>query len=143
MARGFGPIKVMPAGALGEEAVAGMHGFRPGRLAGSDDLVDDEIGFRRRRRPDMHRIIRHLDMQRVLVGVGIDRDGRDTHAAGRLDHAAGDLAPIGDEDFLEHASPAGTDRSALPLARPVKDHACRSIGGRERRPERSRMEEGP
>ena len=110
IALGFGPMKTMPCllqrraegGALGEEAVAGMHGFGAGRLAGLDDLLGDEIALRGRRRADMHRLVGHLDMHRVAVGIGIDRDGGDPHLPRRLDDAAGDLAAIGDQDFLEH-----------------------------------------
>ena len=89
-------------GALGQEAVARMHGFGAGLLASLDDLLGHEIALRGRRRADMHRLVGHLDMHRVAVGVGIDRDRRDAHPARRLDDAAGDLAAIGDQDFLEH-----------------------------------------
>ena len=54
------------------------------------------------RRPDQDRLIRHLDMERVAVGLGIDRDRCNPHAPGGLDDAAGDLAAIGNQDSLEH-----------------------------------------
>ena len=112
IAFGFGPMKTMPScfqrraegGALGQESVAGMDGFGAGRLAGRDDLFGDEIALRGRRRADMHRLVGHLDMHGVAVGVGIDGDRRDPHLPRRLDDAAGDLAAIGDQDFLEHAA---------------------------------------
>ncbi len=44
----------------------------------------------------------HLDVQRLAIGVGIDGDRLDAHLARGLDDAAGDLAAIGNEDFLEH-----------------------------------------
>ena len=111
MALGFGPMKTMPALAerdrerlaLGQEAVARMHRLGAGLPAGGDDLVDQQIALRRGRRADMHGLVRHLDVQRVAVGVGIDRDRLDPHPAGGLDDAAGDLAAIGDQDVLEHA----------------------------------------
>ena len=89
IALGFGPMKTMPCcferraegGALGQEAVAGMHGLGAGRLAGLDDLFGDEIALRSRRRADMHRLVGHLDMHGVAVGVGIDGDRRDAHLA--------------------------------------------------------------
>ena len=62
----------------------------------------DEIALRGGRRPDMHRLVGHLDMHGVAVGVRIDRDRSDAHLARRLDDAAGDLAAIGDQDLLEH-----------------------------------------
>ena len=89
--------------ALGEKAIARMHGLGAARLAGGDDLVDDQIALRRRRRADRHRVVGHLDMQRVAVGFGIDRDGCDAHPAGGLDDPAGDLAAIGNQDSLEHS----------------------------------------
>ena len=101
--------------ALGEKAVAGMHGLGAGVAAGLHDPVDDEIGLRRRRRADMDGLVGHLDMQRVRVGVGIDGDGLDAHLAGRLDDAAGDLAAIGDQNLLEQSFPRPASESLMRL----------------------------
>ncbi len=87
---------------LGEETVARMHRFGAARFAGRDDLVDHQIALRRRRRPDGNRGVRHLDMERIAVGFGIDRNGFNPHAACGLDDPAGDLAAIGNQDALEH-----------------------------------------
>src|SRR5205823_9694423 len=73
------------------------------RLAPFQILVDDQIALRRRRRADADRCVRHPDVERVLVGVGIDRDRLDPQAPSRLDDPAGDLAAVGDENALEHA----------------------------------------
>src|SRR6266700_612589 len=89
--------------ALREEPVAGMYGFRPGLAAGLDDLLDDEITLGRRRRPDEDGLIGHFDVERVAVSLGIDRDRRDAHAAGGLDHPAGDFAAVRDQNSFEHA----------------------------------------
>ena len=97
--------RLRKGGALGEEAVAGMHGLGARSSAGVDDLVDDEIGFGGRGGADEHRLVGHLDMQRVLVGVGIDGDGLDPQPPGGLDHPAGDFAAIGDQDLVEHGLP--------------------------------------
>ena len=113
MALLFGPMKTTPAFAsafgerlaFGQEAVARMHGFGAGVAAGLHDTVDHEIGLRRGRRADMDRLVRHLDMQRVAVGVGIDRDRLDAHAPCRLDDPARDFATIGDQNLLEHVCP--------------------------------------
>ena len=53
----------------------------------------------------MNGLVGHFDMQRIGIGVRIDRDGGDTQAARGLDDPAGDLAAIGDEDLVEHARP--------------------------------------
>ncbi len=89
--------------ALREKSVARMNGFGSGRLAGGDDLLDHQIGLRRRRRADADRLVGHGDVQRVLVGVGIDRDRADAHAPRGLHHAARDLAAIGDQNLAKHA----------------------------------------
>ena len=110
MAPALGPMKTMPAFrqrarkslALGQESIAGMHGLGAGLAAGLDDLVDHQIAFGGRRRPDQNGLIGHFDVQRVAVGLGIDRDRLDPHAAGGLDDPAGDLAAIGDQNSFEH-----------------------------------------
>ncbi len=94
--------RLSEAGALRQEAIARMHSLGARRLAGFDDLVGDQIGFGRGRRSDMHRFVGHPHEGRARVGVRIDGDGRDAHAARGLDDAAGDFATIGDQDFLKH-----------------------------------------
>ena len=89
--------------ALGEKTVARMDSFSAGALARLDDTIDDEIGLGRSSRTDVDGLIRHFDVESVAVGVGVDGHGGDTHAPRRLDDPAGDLAPVGDQDFLEHA----------------------------------------
>ena len=88
--------------ALGQEAIAGMHGLGAGALAGIHDPVDQQVAFGGRRRPDRDRLIGHLDMERVAVGLGIHGYRLDAHVAGRLDDATGDLAAICDQNLFEH-----------------------------------------
>ena len=89
-------------GPLREEAVAGMHRLRAALLARGDDLLDDQVALRRRRRADGNGRIGHFHMQGVAIRVGIDRDGFNTHAARGFDNPAGDLAAVGNQDSLEH-----------------------------------------
>src|SRR5262249_61766386 len=49
-----------------------------------------------------HCLIGHLDMERVAVGLGIHGYRGNSHPAGGLDDATGDLAAICDQDFFEH-----------------------------------------
>ena len=85
-----------------QETITRMHRLGAGFLDCRHDLVDHDIRLVRRGRADMHRLVRHLDMQRISVGVGIDRDRLDPHLFRRLDHPAGDFATVRDQDFLEH-----------------------------------------
>ena len=101
--------------ALGEEAVAGMDRLGAGGMRGFENRVGVQIGLRRRARADAHRLVGHLDMQGVAVGVGIDRDGGDAHAPRGLDDSAGDFAPIRNQNLLEHAS-TGPVRADLRVA---------------------------
>ncbi len=43
-------------------------------------------------------------MHGVAVGLGMDGDGGDAHLLAGAVNAKGDLATVGDEDFLEHRS---------------------------------------
>ena len=88
--------------ALGQEAVAGMHGLRAGLAAGLHDLVDQQITLGRGRRADQHGLVGHLDVQRIAVGLGIHRYRLDPHPARSLDDPAGDLAAICDQNSFEH-----------------------------------------
>src|SRR5437868_2673895 len=80
-----------------------MHGLRAGLAAGLHDLVHHEIAFGSRRRSDQNGLIGHLHVERVAVGLRIDRNRLYSHATGSLDDTAGDLAAIGDQNSFEHA----------------------------------------
>jgi hypothetical protein len=92
-----------------------VHGFCTGLLAGINDLVDYQVALGRRRRANVHRLVGHLDVQRTCIGIGIDRNGLDAHAPGRLDDAAGNLAAVGNQNFLEHARPCTIDSTTPEL----------------------------
>ena len=88
--------RIGEGGALGQKAIAGMHRLGAGFLTGGDDLIDQQIRLGGGRRAEMDGLVRHFDMQRVGVGVGIDGDGGKSHALRRLNDATSDLAAIGD-----------------------------------------------
>ena len=89
-------------GVLGQEPVARMNGLGTGVLAGLQDPVDDKIALGRWRRADVDGFVRHRDVQCIAIRVRIDGHGLDAHSAGRLDHAASNLATIRDQYFVEH-----------------------------------------
>ena len=88
--------------ALGQEAIARMHRFGAGGAAGVDDQLGLEIGFSRRRRPQPHALVSHHHVRRASVGIRIDRHRGDPHLPRRLDDAAGNFAPVRNQDLLEH-----------------------------------------
>jgi hypothetical protein len=81
---------------LGEEAVAGVQRLGADGRGGGDDRVQVEIGR------DRHGAIGLPDVGGVTVGVGEHRDGADAEPVEGADHPAGDLAPVGDQDGVEH-----------------------------------------
>ena len=89
--------------AFGQEAVTWMHRFGAARPARGHDLLDREIALGCCRRADGHGRVGHFDVQRILVGVGIDRDRCYAEAPRRLDDPAGDLAAVRDQNAFEHA----------------------------------------
>ena len=92
-------------GVLGQEAETRMDGLGARGLHGLDDLVGNQVGFGGRRRTDMHGLIRHLDGHRAGIGIGIHNHRLHTHTAAGLDDADGDLAPVCNQDLLEHLYP--------------------------------------
>ncbi len=92
---------------LGEEAVAGMDRLGAGLPAGFHDLVDQQVGLRRGRRPDQHRLVGLANMQRVGIGLGIHGHGLDAQPLAGTDDAAGDLAAVGDQDLVEQRTALG------------------------------------
>ena len=81
-----------------------MDCFGAGLLAGGDDLVHDQIGLFRGSLADTDGFVSEIDMQRVLVGFGIDGNGQDAHLASSFDDAAGNFATIGNQNLVEHVS---------------------------------------
>jgi len=66
-----------------------------------DDALELEIGLARRRAADVMSLVRISCVNRVAVGIGVNRDGRDAQLAARAHDADGDLASIGDQDLLK------------------------------------------
>ncbi len=96
---------------LRQEAVAWVHRLRTGGLGGAEDLLRHQVGLPRRRRADQHRLVGQAHMARVGIGLGVHRHRGDAHAPRGLDHSAGNLASIGDQDLAKHAAtPSKRDR---------------------------------
>ena len=102
----LGRQRLGEGGVLGEEAVARMDRLGAGRERRLDDPLDPQVALRGGRRPDRHRLVGHAHVQRLGIGLGVDRDRRDAQPPAGADHAAGDLAAVGDQDLPEHRQAA-------------------------------------
>ena len=92
---------------LRQEPVSGVH---ERRLRLRDDLhdpIDREVGGRREGGSDPEGLVRHLHVQGIAVGVGVDGDRGDPEVATRPGDPDGDLAAVGDQELLlpRHVAP--------------------------------------
>ena len=94
---GFGEI-----GIFRQEAVAGMHCLGAAAAGDVDQAIYAQVAFARCGGADAPGFIGEGHMQRVGIGIGINRDGGNAHATGGADDAAGDFAAIGDQQFAKH-----------------------------------------
>ncbi len=94
-------------GRLGQEAVAGVDGVGARVEGGLHDAVGAQVAVGRRRSAQRHGHVGLADVGGGPVRVGEHGDGRDVAAGQRGDDAAGDLAPVGDEDAAERGGPGG------------------------------------
>ena len=101
-------------GVLGQEPETGVHRVRAGGPRGLHHRVDDEIALRGRRGAHAHRRVHHPHVWRTFVRLGVDRRGGDPHPARGARDAAGDLAPVRDEDAFEahRVGPPAPDEAA-------------------------------
>ena len=95
----FGEARV-----LRQEAVAGMHRIGAGDLAGREQRGNVEVAVLRRRRTDADALVGEPHMHGVGVGGRVHRDGRDAELLAGAQDAKGNLAAIGDQDFVEHGA---------------------------------------
>ena len=105
---------------LGQETIAGMDRLRAGTLRRLQHPVGQQIAFRHLGFTDAHGLVGHGDMHGTGVGIGMHGDGADAHVAGGANDAAGDLAPVRDQDLVEQchgaAPTSGTRRRKYPPA---------------------------
>ena len=81
-----------------------MNGVGAGDLGSADDGRHVQVAVGAARGADPHVLVGEPDVERVLVGLGIDGHGLDAELAARHDDAHRDLAAVGDQDFLKHRS---------------------------------------
>ena len=91
-------------GILRKEAVARVDGIAPGCLRRSDHARDVEIGGSA---PACERkgLVDPPDVQRARIVLRIQACRGETEFGGGLGDTDGDLAAVGDQEFLEHDQP--------------------------------------
>ena len=90
------------AGVLRQKPIAGVHGLGAGDFAGGDDRGDVQVALGGRRRADADALVGEAHPHGGRVRLGVHGDGGDAHLlAGAVDPKR-DLAPVGDEDLVEH-----------------------------------------
>jgi hypothetical protein len=113
-------------GILRQKAVTGMDRFCARAFRSVEDHVAAQITLGRARTADMHGFVGLDHVLRVRVGIGIDGDGGDAESTAAANHATGDFAAVGDQDFAEHeALLAGA--AIVGLNPPTAAGACRGM----------------
>ena len=126
---------------LRQEAVARVHRVGAAARGDGQQLVDVEVGVGRALAVQAVGLVGHARVQRVEIGIGIHGDRLHAVVGTGAHDAHGDLAAIGDQDFLHGVTErvdgveahAGADRD---LARAVEviggDGADHRVAARER-----------
>ena len=95
------------ASVLGKETVPGMDGINVGNLRCANDAVALEITFIAGTGPNTDRLISHLDMHGVGVGLRIDCDGANIQLAAGAHDTHGNLPTISYKNLFEHETGGG------------------------------------
>ena len=93
----FGEVR-----ALGEKPVAGVDCVGAGDFRRADHGGDVQVAVGAARRPDADVLVGELDVQLVLVRLGVDRDRLDAELAARVDDPQRDFPAVRDQYLLEH-----------------------------------------
>jgi hypothetical protein len=92
---------------LGEKAVARVDGVGPRPPRDVEQLADVEVRLLRPGARERERLVGDAHVQRLAIGVCVDRDGADPGVTARAGDADCDLAAVRDEDLGDggHGSP--------------------------------------
>ncbi len=101
-------------GAFREEAVPRVDSVDIADFGGGDDAIDFEITLCAGSWADAYGFVGGLDVKGVVIGFGVDGEGTDSEVFTSADDAEGDLASVGDEDFVEHVWEVGGGEAGLP-----------------------------
>ncbi len=79
-----------------------MDGVDIADFGGGNDAIDFEITLGAGSWADADGFVGGLDVKGVVIGFGVDGESTDAEVFAGTDDAKGDLAAVGDEDFVEH-----------------------------------------
>ena len=116
---------------LREEPVAGVDQGGPRLGGGLHDPVDREVGRGCERGTDPEGLVRHLDVESIAIGVGVDGDRGDAQVATRPGDPDGDLAAVGDQELLlpRHVAPRySVGRGGTVLSEDALHRALEAVG---------------
>ena len=89
-------------GAFREKTVPRVDGVDIADFGGGDDAIDFKITLCAGSWADADGFVGGLDVKGVVIGFGVDGESTDAEVFAGADDAEGDLAAVGDEDFVEH-----------------------------------------
>jgi len=114
---------------LGQKAIAGVDGLRARLQRSADHGIGIQVRLRRRSRADAHGLVGLAHVACAGVGLGIHRHRPDAQTTAGADDPAGDLPPVGNEDFFKHGGASHIRYTGLcPSKRGVLSSAnCRQI----------------
>ena len=111
---------------LREEPVAGMDRLGARLHGGGQDRILVEVALRETRAADAVGLIGETHVQGLGVRGRVDGDGPHAHVAAGANHANGDLAPVRDQNLVEHrpipyrtSSTSANDMDALQQTSPA------------------------
>src|SRR5579871_543488 len=90
-------------GILAEKAIPRMDGVNVGDFCRADYSGNIQIALRGARRPDAYRFIGKAHMERITVGIAVNRYSADSQLLACANHAQSNFATIGNQNFFEHA----------------------------------------
>src|SRR6266700_5320605 len=89
-------------GVLRKKAIAGMNGLGVGDLSGGDDAGHIHVAVCAAWGADAHRLVGKTDVERIAVGLRVNRHRTDAQFLAGADNADSNFPAIGNQDLLKH-----------------------------------------
>ena len=80
-----------------------MDGVHVRNFSRADDRGNVEVALAELRRANTDGFVSKLDVQRVPVGLAVNRDGANPELFAGANYAQGNLAAVRNQNFIEHA----------------------------------------